>query len=193
MATPDRHKGEKWVRAIRAGDVSAWEELVATYRVYLYHVAYKVLLNEDDALDVVQDVFATLVEKVSTYRGESTFRTWITTITIRKALDSSRNSHHRVVSIEDIPPTHESVAEFPSVQRDIERRQQLARVERAIPRLSPQQRAIVLLKLREAMSPTEIGVQLSLPAGQVRTQLFRALEKIRREVKKTQIGETDHG
>jgi len=60
--------------------------------------------------------------------------------------------------------------------------QQCSKVETAMSVLSPQQRAIFALRFREDMGPKEIAENLGLKAGQVRTQLFRSIEKIRAEL-----------
>ena len=82
------------------GDQSAFEKLVVRWRSYIYVIAYKIVLNEEDALDVTQDVCLKLVEKIQDFGGRGSFRSWLGAIAARTAIDSQRRTRRREVAID---------------------------------------------------------------------------------------------
>ena len=167
------------------GDQDAFATLVERYRSYIYTIAYKIALNEDDALDIVQQVFLRLVEKIGSFRMEGSFQGWVAAITTNEALSLLRKSSRREISTEP-----EMVARMSEEQQErdgsngealktLEARERRKLVEGAMHTLSPQQRAILTLKLSEDLGPLDISVRLGLPASQVRSQLHRAIERLR--------------
>lgn len=165
------------------GDQEALTILVKRYRPYVYRTAYKITLHEDDALDITQNVFVRLVEKIHHFDGRGSFRAWLATIASREAINRLRSASRR----ETLTEPH-ILAELPDERqaregndpRDaLETVQRKRLVEGAMTQLSPQQRAIIALRLAEDMGPKEIAERLGLPAHQVRSQLHRAIAKIR--------------
>lgn len=169
--------------AAAKGDQDAFTILVERYRPYVYRIAYKITLHEDDALDVTQNVFVRLVEKIHYFNGRGKFRTWLATIATREAINRLRSPSRRETS------TERQILEGMSEERrsrdtndpreKLETVEQRRLVEWAMGHLSAQQRAIVALRLSEDMTPKEIAEHLGLPARQVRLQLHRAIAKIR--------------
>ena len=178
--------------AAAGGDDEAFTRLVERYRSYIYTIAFKMTLHEDDALDVTQNVFMRLVEKIGSFRGRGTFRAWLATITVREASGFLRRPSRREASTnpqvlaclsdkdqENKPPDQREAL-------DASQRRQL--VEAAMAHLSPQQRAIFALRFKEDMGPKEIARRLGLPAGQVRSQLHWAIAKIRQAIAGKSVG-----
>lgn len=150
----------------------------------VYSIAYKITLNEEDALDATQNVFARLVEKIGLYEGRGDFRSWLATFAAHEAINLMRRpSHSRETATEPgiltaaIEDKNEQVSGNP--QNSIETQEQRNLVESAIQELSPQQRAIFALRWREDISPKEIAERMGIPAGQVRSQLCFAISRIR--------------
>lgn len=166
------------------GDQEAFTRLVERYRPYVYTIAFKITLNEDDALDVTQNVFVKVVEKIGAFNGRGPFRAWLATIAAREAATLARRPSRREVSME--PHTLEGVSDARHTHTtddlrgtlDAARRRRL--VEGAMARLPAQQRAVFALRLKEDMRPKEIAERLGIPAHQVRSQLHRAIAGIRR-------------
>ncbi|MFH1741557.1 MAG: sigma-70 family RNA polymerase sigma factor [bacterium] len=155
-------------------------------------IAYKIALHEQDALDITQNVFMRLVEKIGEFdiSGRANFRGWLATISARKAIDHLRRVKRRETSVDR--ETLEAVRDEHAVNNprdtlDAAERRRL--VELAMAQLPPQQRAIIALRLSEDMDHREIAECLGIPLGQVRSQSWRAVAKIREELK---IGARPH-
>ena len=173
--------------AAARGDQQAFTELVERYRNYIYAIAYRIALNEDDALDISQNVLLRLVEKIGKYRGEGAFRAWLATLTSREAISFVRRAarrHETAVEPETIAAAADSglAAPNPGPRETLDRAQHWQLVEEAMASLSPQQRAIFGLRFREELMPKEIAERLDIPSHQVRSQLHRAVTRIREKV-----------
>lgn len=163
------------------GDERAFETLVERYRGFIYSTAWKILLNEDDALDVTQMVLIRMSTHLGSWRGEGTLASWIRTMTVRTALNRRRAPGWRETATECETIEHAAAmrqTSEPLLDR-IESRQRLALVTQAMEQLPAQQRAVLMLRLYEEIGPSEIARRLDLPPGQVRTQLFRAMARMK--------------
>ena len=175
---------EQLAAAAAGGDEEAFTCLAGRYRRYVYAIAYRVVLDEEDALDVTQEVLLKLARRIGQFEGRGTFRAWLAAIATREALNHRRRPDRREVATDPEKLAcleGESLAgRLPSPREALERRERLERVGRAMGRLTPQQRAIFALRLGEQMTPGEIAERLGIPGAQVRSQLSRALATLRR-------------
>ncbi len=169
--------------AAARGDREAFDTLVKRHYRAIYAIAYKIALHEERALDITQDVLVRLSQKVGDYRGEGRFGAWLATMTARVAVDYLRRSKPRESSTDPVKLTVISDIRGPVEERTprdtLQTVRDLERIEAAMQELSPQQRAILSLNLREELGPKEIGERLDIPARQVRNQLHRAIGRLR--------------
>ena len=153
---------------------AAFEELFARYRARGYAIAFRVLGNAGDALDVVQESFALVFRKLSTFRGGSLFSTWLFRIVVNSSIDQRRKlasrDPSRVESSEDV-----DVADHqPGPVDRAESKELSSQVQSAIDALSPKLRAILALRYLEDMSYEDLAATLGLSLGTVKSRLARA-------------------
>lgn len=171
------------------GEQEAFTTLVERHRAYVYAIAYKIALDEDDALDITQNVLLRLVRKIGTFNGRSSFRTWLATVTSNEAMSFLRKPSRREHATEAetleavYDARHANPAPSPRDSASLQQRRRL--VDTAMKALPAQQRAILALRLKEDMRPKEIAEELGIPARQVRSQLHRAIAKVRETLKGT--------
>src|SRR5215510_4541937 len=97
------------VRACRAGDSEAWNELVERYSRYVYAIAVRGFrLSDDDAEDVFQDVFTRIYLRLDTLRDDSALRPWIAQLTRRRCLDALASKGRETPADEDALTREES-------------------------------------------------------------------------------------
>src|SRR5215510_15637114 len=97
------------VRACRAGDADAWNELVERYSRYVYAIAVRGFrLSDDDAEDVFQDVFTRIYLRLDTLRDDSALRPWIAQLTRRRCLDALASKGRETPAEEDELAAEES-------------------------------------------------------------------------------------
>lgn len=178
------------LRGLRAGIESAYEELIAQYEQPVYNVVYRLLGNQTDACDVVQDVFVKIFRGVNAFREQSSLRTWIYRIAVNEAYNHrrwfSRHCRHEV-PMERETMDHEGCFEFardpgrsPYEQAlDSETR---SLVEQALTRINPVFRTAVVLRDIQNLSYEEIAEILQLSIGTVKSRILRGREALRREL-----------
>ena len=170
------------------GDTAAFEALVRKYEKFVCTTVYAVVQNYDDSFDVAQEVFLKLYHSIGSFRGESSFSSWLYRIARNTALDFvRRESARRTVSLNaenedgdsllaDIPDTSDA-ANPEKVVLTNERKQLLYA---AIESLSDEHREILLLRDIEGYTYEQIAEMLLLEVGTVKSRLFRAREALRK-------------
>ncbi|MBM3974033.1 MAG: sigma-70 family RNA polymerase sigma factor [Planctomycetes bacterium] len=156
------------------GFEAAFEMLFARYRERVYAVAFRVVGNAVDAMDVVQESFALLFRKLHAFRGVSLFSTWLFRIVVNCSIDHRRKRDGgirvRALSIEGV----DAVDESPSPESQALAVELGCQVQQAISLLSPKLRAILALRYLEDMSYDELATTLGLSLGTVKSRLARA-------------------
>ena len=94
------------VRRVQAGDTDAFEPLVEKYKRKVFRLAYQVLRDQEEALDVSQEAFVKAFRALPAFKGDSAFYTWLFRITMNVALDRKRQRAARTKSLgaEDVTP-----------------------------------------------------------------------------------------
>lgn len=169
--------------AAAKGDEQAFAILFARYRRYLYTLAYRVALDSEAALDITQNVWIKVAERIGQFDGRGTFRSWLASIAVREAIDHRRSPSRREEATEpedlDDLSNQRDPGHATDARTQLNQCQERDWVEGAMRSLSPQQRAILALQLMEDLGPQEIAERLGLPDKQVRSQLRRAIVRLR--------------
>ena len=175
------------IRRTLDGDGGAYAVLVERYQRAIYRVAYTITRDAAEADSVTQDTFVLAYTNLAKFEGRSELETWLTRIAINRSRDSLRR--RRFVSFlrpmrddDDEEEMLEPVDDRPDPEREIMTRQLRVAIERAIAKLSPQQKVIFRLRHYENYSLEEVADMLGLASGTVRTHLFRAVHKVRAEL-----------
>lgn len=189
------------IRLALSGDEAAWQRLVEKYRLMVYRLAFRVTYHEEDAMDALQETFSKVATHLSTFQKHSSFRSWITSIAIREAIEVCRKRARAPEPVEQ-ERMEELLAQAATLPGygpldQLSREQQILQVHKAAEELSPQQRAILLLSITNDMEPAEIAQELKLPGNQVRSQLARAVARLKvllnpQKVQKLQQTGADH-
>jgi RNA polymerase sigma-70 factor, ECF subfamily len=166
------------------GRVEAYGELVRRYQARLYNSVYRLLDHADDAQDVVQDAFLNAYQSLESFNGRSEFFTWLYRIAFNTAI-SLKRKRRVVLSLEpgrsdDQPgmePADESEETRPGSA--LERTEDEQRLLRALARLSPEHRAVLVLADLDERKYDEIAEVLQVPIGTVRSRLHRARAELR--------------
>lgn len=179
---PDGGTDLELVRLAQAGDAQAFGELVEQNRRAVYRAAYAALGSPADADDVAQEAFVTAYQKLGSFRGESSFRTWLLSIAWRKALDRRRNA----IKWLRLTVTHDEFTPLPSAERSHEERmagdelrQVLRRMIASLPR---KLRDALLLAGSGDYSYDQIGQMLRIPVGTVKWRVSEARRVLKQKL-----------
>jgi RNA polymerase sigma-70 factor (ECF subfamily) len=170
--------------------MAAFEELVNRYREKVYALAYGMARNESDAQDIRQETFVHAWHSINRFRGQSAFYTWLYRITTNLVIDMvrkrSRNQTVPLETPEGAKPIEAQMADAPKgrLPSDEAQRSDLrVAIDRAMAELSPEHRAVVLLKDFEGMEYKDIAKVVGCSIGTVMSRLFYARRHLQRLLK----------
>jgi RNA polymerase sigma-70 factor, ECF subfamily len=165
------------------GRTAAFGELVRRYQDRLYNSIYRVVDNAEDAYDVVQEAFLNAYQSLNSFKGDAEFFTWLYRIAFNSAI-SLKRKRKAVLRFEwgrdeksGPEPLDESVFSRPGAS--MERIEEDASLQAALNRLSPEHRAVLVLKDLEGQKYEDIADILDVPIGTIRSRLHRARLELR--------------
>jgi RNA polymerase sigma-70 factor (ECF subfamily) len=180
------------LEALRLHEPTAAERLVSTYGERAYRLATRITGSEQDAEEVVQDAFWTVVRKIDTFRGESAFGSWLYRIVANAAYQKlrGRQSRGRDLSLDEVLPSYDARGQHvgpmadwsarvddPSVQTDLR-----VALTSAINELPPVSRTVLVLRDVEGLSNLETAETLGLSVPIVKSRVHRARLFLRKQL-----------
>jgi RNA polymerase sigma-70 factor (ECF subfamily) len=179
------HDDTDLVSRVQRGDEAAFRTLYERYNRRAYAVAFGVVKNQSDALDVVQEAFIKVHKHIVNFHGASSFYTWLYRIVMNLAIDHVRRAR-KVTEFDDSIRKSDAAAdgalmphfddENPS--KTVSRRELSQRIEAALDTLPEYHRAVILLREVEGLSYEEMAKVLRVPKGTIMSRLFHARRKM---------------
>ena len=168
------------VKRAKQGDQKAFSELVSAYSERIYNLGLRILRNKEDAEDILQETFLTVVQKIDTFDGRSSFFTWIYRIATNAALMKLRKKKPQYVDLPENPDFQESIESkvFIDWSQDASLNVQNAEVKKilgeAINELSEIYKTVFILSDIEQLSIKETSTILNITEENVKIRLRRA-------------------
>jgi len=175
------------VRQCQAGQADAFDQLVTRYRTRVFAMIYNMVHNEQDAWDLAQESFLKAWRSIKRFRGKSSFYTWMYRIVMNVTIDWLRKRQVKgtgmefddSIQLKEIDPASKTLPKAdPLPHTRMERAEVRARIDGAIQQLSPDHRAVILMKEIEEMQYHEIAEALGCSIGTVMSRLFYARKKL---------------
>ncbi|MWC27187.1 RNA polymerase sigma factor SigW [Paenibacillus sp. MMS18-CY102] len=170
------------------GDQQAFAEIVDMYQDKLYHMAYRMLYNRQEAEDVVQDAFLRVYRNLERYDESLKFSTWIYRIATNLCIDRLRR-RKPTYSLDAESADHEGLDGYsmvPSDNRTPESETMLSETQRiihqAIETLPAKYKSVMVLRYLQEMSLQEIGDVLDMPVTTIKTRVHRGREFLRKRL-----------
>lgn len=162
------------VRAALAGRDDAYQLLIERYQNLVWQLLNRLIPQLEDREELAQDVFVKVYFKLSKFRFESKFSTWLYTVTYRTAL-----SHLRKVQLdwEELTDQHEPIES--DTHRDAGLYETL---EHEVSRLDLEDRTVISLYHQQGCTVEEIAQIVGKPVGTIKNQLFRARKKLKQKL-----------
>jgi RNA polymerase sigma-70 factor (ECF subfamily) len=180
------------VRQCQAGRTDAFDELVTRYRTRIFAMIYNMVHNEQDAWDLAQESFLKAWRSIKRFRGKSSFYTWMYRIVMNVTIDWLRKKQIKgggtefddSIQLKQVDPASKTLPKAePLPHTRMERAEVRARIDNAIQQLSPDHRAVILMKEIEEMQYHEIAEALGCSIGTVMSRLFYARKKLQNLLK----------
>ncbi len=177
---------EELVARSRAGDADSFNELILRWERPIYALAYRTIGREEDARDVCQETFLRAFRALPGFRGQAKFSSWIYRIALNLCRDWMRRERRAptVQAPEDVDLVELAAAREPaeSIEDLVARHDDRRAVERAMTKLSEDQRTAIVLKEYHGLTFQEIADLLGCPLSTVKTRLYQGLTVLRREL-----------
>jgi RNA polymerase sigma-70 factor (ECF subfamily) len=171
-----------WVSRAKAGDQAAFEAIVQRYERQIYSFVYRMMGDADDAYDLTQDCFVRAYRNLGKTNDDLNVSAWLHRIASNACLDVLRR-RKRIRWLPWDTSKHEGMLEA-SAADDPERtavaRETTSAVQQTLQRMSPRNRAALIMREYEGLSCEEIGDILGLSRSAVKSVLFRSRDEFRK-------------
>ena len=173
----------------KKGDQHAFELLVRKYKMAVFNTIYSIIGNAQEADDIAQEVFLKVYTKVGSFKGKSSFSTWLYRVTVNRCVDELRKRNNRIISYEtefdeeeklrlrDILAGKEGNITEGLIKEELE-----VIVQKAMNSLPEKDRVILTLKEIEGLSYNEISKIMKISLDKVKIWLFRARQKLKEKL-----------
>lgn len=177
------------IEKCQRGDVEAFEKLIASYEKKVYNIAYRYMGSKEEAEDLAQEAFIKVFRSIRSFRGEASFSTWLYHIVTNVCRDALRKNSRRMADSLDCAVTTEKgelqreVPDWSMSPEPIYENQELGELlHYLISQLTPEYKAVIIMRELEEMSYEEIAKELNCSLGTVKSRLSRARKVLRDKI-----------
>lgn len=173
----------------KKGDQHAFELLVRKYKTIVYNTIYSIIGDAQEADDIAQEVFLKVYTKAGSFKGKSSFSTWLYRITVNRCVDELRKRNDKIISYEtefneeeklklkDVLASREKDGSEELRQKELQ-----DIIQKAMNSLPEKYRIILTLKEMEGLSYIEISKIMKISLAKVKIWLFRARQKLKEKL-----------
>src|SRR5688572_13217136 len=173
------------VRRAKLGDAPAYEDLVRKYQERIYATVYHMTANHEDANDLAQETFIKAYTALKSFKGDSSFYTWVYRIAVNKTINFLKQRKNRLhMSLNDLDFNAENDPDLVALVSDRTPRREVnlmelqGKLNEAMQKLSDSHRLVVTLHDVQGLSHEEIGHIMDCNIGTVRSRLFYARQQL---------------
>ncbi len=167
-----------YIERIQAGDTASFACLLNRYSCQVHSLIFKIVRNREDAEELSQDVFIKVFKRLNSFKGDSSFSTWIYKIAYNTAISETRKRKHEYLAIEESIINNVSEKAVDEALGRSDSDEQIQKLEAALEKLSPDERAIILLFYMEEKSVDEVVAITGFSVSNVKTKLHRIRKKL---------------
>ena len=182
---PDNTEELDLLMRARHGDLSAYDELVRRHQQRIYATIYHMTANHEDANDLAQDTFIKAFAALKSFKGGSSFYTWVYRIAVNKTLNFLKSrKRHAAMSLNDLDlhaendPDLVALVSDKTPRRDAQLSELQEKLNEAMLKLSEQHRLVVTLHDVQGVPHEEIAKIMDCNVGTVRSRLFYARQQL---------------
>jgi RNA polymerase sigma-70 factor (ECF subfamily) len=168
------------VEKFKGGDRTAFKELVLKYQKEIYFLACRMVLNKEDAADVVQEIFVQVFRNIHQFRSASTFKTWLYRVAINQCKNFLRvlKKNRELAPIENYAVTDPKDSQLDLLLKN----ERVDLISETIEKLPKKQKAILILRTYQELSYKEIAEIVGGSVNSAKVNFYHARENIKRLV-----------
>lgn len=167
-----------YIKRIKDGDVSCFACLIDKYGTQIYSLILKIVGNREDAEELTQDSFMKAFKSIEGFKGDCKFSTWLYRIAYNTAISSTRRQKQELLSIDDSGLENVSEDEIANMFGKGENRKMIEWLDMAIQRLTPDERALILLFYWKEKSIEEISTIMGISIANTKVKLHRIRKRL---------------
>ncbi len=177
------------VAKVKQGNIQAFDQLVKRYHSRIYTLTYQMTSNREDAEDLTQDIFVKAFEAMPSFKGNSSFYTWLYRIGVNKTINyRKKRNKKRTISLDAFDQeikTDEAchgLSSKGSPLRNLSLRELQIKLNQAMQKLSEKHRVVVVMHDMQGIPHNEIAKVVGVSVGTVRSRLFYARQLLQSEL-----------
>ena len=176
-ATAERDEDTDLVSRYLAGNIAAFDELMTRHERTVFRLCLRFVKNREDAMDLTQEVFIKAFEKLTAFRGDARFKTWLYRVAVNHCLNHVKKNSREFVEV------NESIGSVnPSFHNRLLKKERRAIVVQLMRKLPPKQKAILELRMNDNLSYEEIAGIVGRSVSTIKSSVFFALTKLKKMV-----------
>ena len=178
------------VELFKGGDTAAYEELIGRYSEKAYNLAMRITRLQEDAEEILQDVFISVYNKIGEFEGKSAFSSWLYRITVNTAFMKLRKrKKHAAVTLDEVTLGSQQCwigrrSDACDINYMTSRHELVAALQVAIEKLPPDYKIIFVLRDVDGLSNHEVGEVLGLSIPAVKSRLHRSRLMLRKKLQR---------
>lgn len=177
------------IKRCQDGDIDAFEELITVHKQKVYNIAFKMLNNEEDAMDVSQETLIKVYKSIKNFNQRSSFSTWIYKVCVNTCLDFLRKNKKsdKVYYIEEFKDKNESnvnnqimSSNYDTPEEALDKKIKIQVINDAINKLTPDFKTMIILRDVQGFSYDEISNITNTSLGTVKSRIKRARDNLKK-------------
>lgn len=165
------------IRRILNGETSLYEYFLNTYGQQVFNLIVRIVVSQEDAEELVQDTFLKAFQHLASFKGNSSFSTWIYSIAYNTAISHARKKKFDTLNMDDTLLANISDQQVDDVLNE-EGEEQIVKLNKAIEQLNSDERALITLFYHEEKPLNEVAIILGLTESNAKVKLHRIRKKI---------------
>ena len=167
----------RYIQQIVDGQPARFAYFVTEYKDLAFSIAIRILENQQDAEEAVQDAFVQAFRRIKDFRGESKFSSWLYRIVMNHSLTRVKK-RKRTILYEEIELAEDRIEEVESSYNGLTKQDQTKYINQALQRMAPEDRIILTLYYLEEQPLSEIAVITGISKDNIKMKLHRARRKM---------------
>ena len=174
---------DDFLKRISEGDNLAFKELFVLYKDKVLQICYRFILNQEDAEEVMQDVFLEVHRSISSFRGDASFSTWLFRIATTKSLDELKRQNrkkriHLIKKSLGLDSLFNTASENPTPDSILETKESIKRIKQALDSLPEQQRIAITLSKIDGASNALVAEIMDITIFAADSLIYRAKKNL---------------